>query len=66
MANNGPNTNSSQFYITTVPCPHLDGRNVAFGKIVKGLNIIREMNSINRINDCPEIVIITLSFMIFI
>ncbi|CAH0561257.1 unnamed protein product [Brassicogethes aeneus] len=53
MANNGPNTNSSQFYITTVPCSHLDGRNVAFGRVVKGLNIVIEMGDIARNNETP-------------
>ncbi|GJQ84534.1 hypothetical protein Trydic_g20030 [Trypoxylus dichotomus] len=53
MANSGPNTNSSQFYITTVPCTHLDGRNVAFGKVRKGLNIIREIQELPRKDDMP-------------
>ncbi|RZB40848.1 peptidyl-prolyl cis-trans isomerase D, partial [Asbolus verrucosus] len=53
MANNGPNTNNSQFYITTVPCPHLDGINVVFGIIRKGLNIIVEMADISRDGDLP-------------
>lgn len=48
MANAGPNTNSSQFFITTVPCSHLDGINVAFGKVRKGFSVVQE------IADCPS------------
>ncbi|XP_018564860.1 peptidyl-prolyl cis-trans isomerase D [Anoplophora glabripennis] len=53
MSNSGPNTNQSQFYITTVLCSHLDGTNVIVGKVVKGLNIIVEMANIPRESDKP-------------
>lgn len=46
MANFGqPNTNNSQFFITTVECIHLDGTNVVFGQVLKGLPIVSEMEN---------------------
>ncbi|KAG6383299.1 hypothetical protein SASPL_156954 [Salvia splendens] len=41
MANNGPNTNGSQFSILTTQAPHLDGKCVVFGKLIKGFGVLR-------------------------
>lgn len=43
MANCGKNTNAAQFYITTVPCPWLDGKHTVFGRVTRGIEVVTDI-----------------------
>ena len=65
MANAGPNTNGSQFFITTVQCPWLDGKHTVFGEVVEGMEVVDLVESVGTesgqpraqvmIEDCGEL-----------
>ena len=65
MANSGPNTNGAQFFLTVAETPWLDGKHVVFGKVVDGMDVVKELEKCGSargrtskklvISDCGEV-----------
>jgi len=51
MANAGPNTNGSQYFLTLGPTPHLDGKHAVFGRVTEGMDVLRSIRERDPMGD---------------